>query len=833
MSENVDKKNNLLKIIIWVLLFVILGFFSYSFFIKGENPIDTIVDSLVNVSWDKELNYSFKFDWKVEWFDKEWELLWNLEMSLWESQIYSSKDAFNQMIRVNDLVAKEMNENWEWDEKFRLSFDFISNKFKNYFTLKSSQKQEILWELKNSDIGLFEKIADILSEVENDDYVMIDNEKTTLKVLGDLSKNEIIKNLFLSLWVSNTDWFLKETKTLEKLKEELKNDKIINYIFVKSWEATKEDWKTKEKFILADNICSDYLPLFNNVMEQIYKMSGSYAKANFPNLEECQKWIQEINPKLKMFTQIYKIWDIEKGNYDFVISMWDSYNWKITYKSHKLKSWEIKWETPNKKDFVLNISGDENWIKNSLVQVDLSDDFSGMSIKWEIKDGNWELVLDSKNKENWLFANVKLDKYYLENIDLKGLNNSKEIFSLKWKITKEEINIKWLVKDFEKVVFELVSKDDYFKFNLVTQVGKINLVYDDWKIDGSINSPMLKVGLKWKYKNKKDFNFKLINENNSYVDLKSKWWVIDILAKINSGFESIDLKWKYKDLNDFSFKLTDENNPEKNYMVSEAKKEWKLVKYMFKTVSDSVLNFAFDWTLSKWEKDGFKKYNLVWEYTSWDWIIKFDYNFYLKEGGAKYEIPKQFKEVEVDFMQMPIFPAINPGVIKQQIKNATNSYYILAGWTIWALWATTAFITLQDYPKEARNSKRMADVSNLATKINMVLAMNPEKFDDIVINYSEKNITKGKYNMKVKIWNINFDVIWESKDSFKAPFENEEYKMLSISWTDNDWNKIKCFELGAIEEGSNYNVFTKGNCWAYINNINELFSDDKSIFWLK
>lgn len=828
--ENMKKNNNLLKIIVWVVLFLILGFFSYSFFINWENPINKIVGNITNNWWSEEFNYAFKFDWKIEWIDNNWNLLWNLEMSLWKSQIYSSKDAFNQRLNINNLNIKE-----DGEKVFDIdSFDFISNKFKNYFTLKSSQKQEILRELKNSNIDLFQKISDSLSE--NDSYIMIDNKKTILKVLWDLSKNEIIKNLFLSLWVSNPDWFLKETKTLEKLKEklkeELKNDKIINYIFVKSGESTKEDNKTKEKLVLSDNICSDYLPLFNNVMEQIYKMSGSYIKPNFPNLEECKKWIQEINPKLKMFTQIYKIWDIEKGNYDFVISMWDSYNWKITYKSHKLKSWEIKWETPDKKSFVLNISGDEDWIKNSLVKVDLSDNFSGMSIKWEIKDGKWELVLDSKNKENWFFANVKLDKYYLENIDLKGLNNSKEIFSLKWKITKEEINIKWLVKDFEKVVFELVSKDDYFKLNLDTEEAKINLVYDDWKIDGSINSPIIKVELKWEYKNKKDFNFKLINENNSYVDLKSKWWVIDILAKINSGFESIDLKWKYKDLTDFSFKLTDENNPEKNYIVAEAKKEWKLVKYMFKTVSDSVLNLAFDWTLSKWEKDWFKKYNFVWEYTFAYWVMKFDYNFYLKKGGAKYEIPKQFKEVEANFIEMIVFPAINPSVIKQQIKNVTDSYYFIAGWAIWAFWATTAFITLQDYPKEARNSKRMADLSLLYNKTNIVIAMNPEKFDDIVINYSKKNITTKKYNMEVKIGDINFDVIWESKDLFKAPFENEQYKIISMSWTDNDWNNIKCFEFGAMNEGSNYNVFTRWTCWIYIDDIRKIFSNDKSIFGL-
>ncbi len=643
MSEqNTENKNNnnLVKIIVWVVVFALLGFWVFAFLAKDSNsPISSLVNKVTDTlstkkAWD--FNYDFKFNWKLEVFDEDGKVMWSGGLSLWEWKIYSSSNALKQRLTLKDLEVMESGR-----EVFKLdSIDMVSDYFKNYFNFESAQKKALLKKLENLNYPLAREVASSLSNSWT--YVMVDNEKAVLKTIWDLSKNEVIKNLFLASGLSNPTAYLEETWTLEKLEKELKTDKILDYLFKNNWEAVKENWKTKQALILNDKVCVDYLPFVNNLFSQISKVSWDANPLwRWLKLEDCKQSLTDANSVLQFAMKIYKIWDLEKWNYDFVVSMWDVYESKITYESHNLKTWSIKSESPNKKDFSLNISWDASSVKNSLLKIDMENKFLWIYVKWEIKNGVWDIKIDSKDKENWAFGNIKVKDYYFENIDLKSLVNSKEMFSLKWKILKKEVNLKFNSDFREKINAELVYKDNYLKFSLDSQELKANFVCDNGKID-------------W----------------------NADFWL-----------EKLVLKWDYKNSKDFSFKLTDWDNPEKNYAIFEAKKESKTIKYVARLVSDSVIEFSFDANLSEGKKEDYKTINFDWEFVSQDkrnGKVKFSLELLYKKSSSKFETPSNFKEVEISYFEMTTLPAMNPAVVEEQFRVFKKYFFpiFVSGWVI-------------------------------------------------------------------------------------------------------------------------------------------------------
>lgn len=140
---------------------------------------------------------------------------------------------------------------------------------------------------------------------------------------------------------------------------------------------------------------------------------------------------------------------------------------------------------------------------------------------------------------------------------------------------------------------------------------------------------------------------------------------------------------------------------------------------------------------------------------------------------------------------------------------------------ILAILATIAFISLRDYPVQARDSKRISEIGSLADKANILLAEHPEKLLALAsgtLSNTNVNIVKKDNNDTVNggIASINFDTLWVPAENFKSPISTEEYKIIILTWSTDDGTVIKCFEFWAMEEKTSSGIFTKGNCAQFV-----------------
>lgn len=138
--------------------------------------------------------------------------------------------------------------------------------------------------------------------------------------------------------------------------------------------------------------------------------------------------------------------------------------------------------------------------------------------------------------------------------------------------------------------------------------------------------------------------------------------------------------------------------------------------------------------------------------------------------------------------------------------------------TILAVLATIAFITLGDYPVQARDSKRAADLRQIATKISALQAEWTSLSDFVKDKASAPEITWLTLNTwytktKSYSWEIDFGKLKENGDKFKDP-KNQAYKIMVIEWTETaSGKKFSCFELAATWEITP--KFVEWNCKVY------------------
>ncbi len=132
---------------------------------------------------------------------------------------------------------------------------------------------------------------------------------------------------------------------------------------------------------------------------------------------------------------------------------------------------------------------------------------------------------------------------------------------------------------------------------------------------------------------------------------------------------------------------------------------------------------------------------------------------------------------------------------------------------ILAILATIAFITLQDYPIQARDTKRISEVGALADKVNLVTADGKTSLADLVSSGTLVTATNTAYTGS--IWNINYDKINESGDAFKDPVSGKPYLIMYLEGGSGT-GAVKCYEIGSFSELENTPI-VKGNCNAKIN----------------
>ena len=121
-------------------------------------------------------------------------------------------------------------------------------------------------------------------------------------------------------------------------------------------------------------------------------------------------------------------------------------------------------------------------------------------------------------------------------------------------------------------------------------------------------------------------------------------------------------------------------------------------------------------------------------------------------------------------------------IIKWKTKAFTLVELIVVITILAILW-TISFISFQNYSKEARDAKRMTDVRNLLTKLNVEQASQW---------YSYKEMLKNPSGHKVEInwddtidayqWILDFELLRESRNNFQDPETKGNYDFATAKW---------------------------------------------------
>ena len=247
------------------------------------------------MKWD----FSTTSKWKIDGS-------WSIEIQ--DGEIYSWENWLKQKLSIWSLST---NINIEGDEK-KLevkNMDIISNNEKVYLFIEK-------WFEKLSELWIKSPIITIIkNNIEENKYVLINNSKPIFEVLWNLWENELINQLVLWSVTLNPNEYYTNNWVYEKLRESLKNDEIINYMFT-NWETNKTTWKIP--LILNKNICNDYWPVILNLWKQL-KKSVPINIDNYSNdqiIEMCNTSIIEINKILPNLLKIYREWDIQNWNFN-------------------------------------------------------------------------------------------------------------------------------------------------------------------------------------------------------------------------------------------------------------------------------------------------------------------------------------------------------------------------------------------------------------------------------------------------------------------------------------------------------------------------------------
>lgn len=150
--------------------------------------------------------------------------------------------------------------------------------------------------------------------------------------------------------------------------------------------------------------------------------------------------------------------------------------------------------------------------------------------------------------------------------------------------------------------------------------------------------------------------------------------------------------------------------------------------------------------------------------------------------------------------------------------------------TILAILWTIAFISLQWYTAEARDSKRLSDITNILKKI-AVEETKWSKMDDLIDNQTSSTWIINSQNVNVTKWIPKFIEIKEDWKNFKDPVTNWDYVLWYAKWWTGTW-AYKFLQIATLNEEKNeavvkwnYYLFdiindspsiVKNNSWSYV-----------------
>ena len=126
-------------------------------------------------------------------------------------------------------------------------------------------------------------------------------------------------------------------------------------------------------------------------------------------------------------------------------------------------------------------------------------------------------------------------------------------------------------------------------------------------------------------------------------------------------------------------------------------------------------------------------------------------------------------------------------------KKAFTLVELIVVITILAILWTISFISLSNYSKEARDSKRITDTSSLLSKIN-IEEVRWRPLSDLIIN-TETGLVQILWTPDSEIqtfWKVNFNLLKEENKNFKDPRDkSRDYPAAyTIGWSWKDAYKF-------------------------------------------
>ncbi len=776
--------------LILIIVFVILAGLGWYAYYKGNkaNPnssitqkltwgLTSVVESVTPKVKSEELNYKFNVEANFEIKENSKKVA-SWELKIKNGEMLTLEQSLKQSLKIEEISWKITEIKWGKEKTEELNLkDFVAiwdNEITYFYTWAGYEKL----------IDLYKKISETNSMISVDTinaiekaykekkYVKIDNSKPVLRILGKLTENDLIKKIAIWVVTTNPKAYYEKNWVNKDLKEFFASDSLINYIF-KDGEYSEE---TKKTFLsINDRVCTDLVPVVWNIVKEFWEKNFDTKNIK----KECIDWIKQANAILPMIIQIYKEGDIKSWNYKFIVSQGIILKLEIDYKNHILDTYSLNLKDPSDKA-ELAISWDKNKLKSSLLKLNIDENW--LKISWEIKNWTWKININAWEENEWVNWFVAFDDYKA-NYDLKGKSEMQKIdFVAKWDYKQGKIVSKkdWkenLLVEYWKENFSLLANDNN---------QTVKTIYKDRKFDLNIDSKEWKMQAhyeKWNFDYL--FNFKEQTQKFSYKNWKINW-----ILKSND-FNHI-LTWEFKNLKDFDLEYNEENLKIKIKAKGEkiSDKETKIT-VVWKEKDKEKLNVNI--SRITWEKEGFKTCELKWKILVTDdkKELNFNLNSSYKKGWVKYEIPKDFEEINIKLMEISTLPDLNMGARFKEMGINNPKYVVLwaitGGAILWTVW----FISMQGYSNDAKNAKIQSDLRNITMKIAIILAKWDAKLSDLKLEWNK----------------INFEKLWENEEDFKNP-DWSDY-LLFVKWNQYNlyWTTInKNWEKVAIVKWSYYNV---------------------------
>lgn len=760
LEKSATKKWKKMTIVIIILFLVVLfsAWYAYHVGTKNTSTDATIIKKIQTwiqktVEWkNDDVNYSFFVKWNVEIIDN-WDVVDSWKIDIIDGKILSTHKGLQQRVQLWSVDVNVNSKNNEENYSLK-NLDLVSNNEKVYFFLEEGMD---MYTNLMKDIQIPSQLHSKIEPIfKSGSYVMVDNAKPLLNIFGNLTENELMRELLIGLATSNPQAYYQSNWTDQKIAEYLSSDEILNYIFS---EGETNTVTNQTPLSLNTAICNDYAPVVLRFVNDFYASVGIDMGSMSPEemIPICEQQIVTVNTYLPMILQISKEGDIINWNYSFIMAQWNMFSTKISYKNNVLDTWYTSIQDP-KQQFSGTINGDKKWVLSSNLKINF--ETPEWTLSGSIIDWTWKISIQWEQEDiykiDWI---IEFQKYIVTNYDITW--NMDQFWTTidliaKWNLKKGDI--KYSIKQWEQELIKLALDYLWLEHNLDIHADtmKLSSVFKDKKYDLSYQN-------EWYYGEKEEMII-------SYNAWKINWSMIDSNMDIN-------IDWDFNSYSDFKISLLDNKHGD-NVKISwtwdldsnliytyEWENEWvkgvEIVAKLNKTKENwsTVLNLQLEWGL-------LNKTNKIKEWMNLDLSIGY------QEGKAEYKIPTNVEELDISVMEIMNLPNIS-SLKSTEINTQT---YIIVWVTGWAVLGTVAFISLQWYSQDAKNSKITSDTRTLTSAIETSLTMWRVTYKDLVLKNSIHEWESVTVNgTTVLAWEgysvgtINFSALGQNWNDFKHP----------------------------------------------------------------